>query len=71
MCCYKMHTEIVNTIFRIYVNIIEKYLSYVKNVTLQKKVGDLTQLVEFQQSIPLLSLSSVLALRWRGKYLRH
>lgn len=71
MCHYKMHTEIVNTIFRIYVNIIEKYLSHVKNVTLQKKVGDLTQSVEFQQSIPLLSFSSVLALRWRGKYLRH
>lgn len=52
MGLYLSHTDIVNTIFGVYVNIIEKYLSHIKtSAALQKEEDDGTQLVVFQQSI--------------------
>lgn len=60
-----MHTEIVNTILGIYISTIEKYLSHVKdkNDALQKKADDSSHSVRFQQSILLLSLTILPALK--------
>lgn len=69
---YKIHTEIVNRIFRIYANTIEKYVSYVKKKkSSQRKIGDSSQQVVLQQLIALLSHDTLLALKCGSKYLRH